>query len=171
MRAHPAGPRHAELVSDSLPAAPPADLNALAQHVWPIGLKRAVSGELMLNGRDVPSLVRDSGTPVFLLDDSDFRSRARAYATAFTGADVFYASKAFSSVALLSWVADEGLGLDVATGGRAGRSPSAPTSPMEQVLFHGNNKSVDELNRAVQRRVSDASSSTRPRRSDVARCC
>ena len=85
MRAHPAGPRHAELVSDSLPAAPPADLNALAQHVWPIGLKRAASGELVLNGRDVPSLVRESGTPVFLLDEADFRSRARAYAMAFAG--------------------------------------------------------------------------------------
>ena len=149
MRAHPAGPRHAELISDSLPAAPPADLNALAQHVWPIGLKRAASGELVLNGREVPSLVRESGTPVFLLDEADFRSRARAYAKAFAGADVFYASKAFSSVALLSWVAEEGLGVDVATGGELAVAERAKF-PMEQVLFHGNNKSVDELTRAVQ---------------------
>ena len=148
MRAHPAGPRHADIVSEALPAAPPADLNALAGHVWPIGMKRAASGELLLNGRSVPGLVADAGTPVFLLDEEDFRSRARAYATAFEGADVYYASKAFSSVAVLGWVAEEGLGLDVATGGELAVAERAKF-PMEQVLFHGNNKSVDELTRTV----------------------
>jgi diaminopimelate decarboxylase len=149
MRAHPAGPRHADLVSEALPAAPPADLNALAERVWPIGLTRVDDGQLALNGRDVPALVADSGTPVFLLDESDFRSRARAYATAFANADVYYASKAFSSVAVLSWVDQEGLGLDVATGGELAVAERAGF-PMERVLFHGNNKSVDELTRAVR---------------------
>jgi diaminopimelate decarboxylase len=149
MRAHPAGPRHADLVSEALPAAPPADLNALAQQVWPIGLKRADHGQLTLNGSDVAALVAESGTPVFLLDESDFRSRARAYASAFADADVYYASKAFSSVAVLSWVAEEGLGLDVATGGELAVAERAGF-PMQRVLFHGNNKSVHELARAVR---------------------
>lgn len=149
MRAHPAGPRHADLVSETLPTSPPADLNALAERVWPLGLTRGGPGQLVLNGVDVTSLVRESGTPVFLLDEADFRTRARAYATAFAGGDVFYASKAFSSVALLSWVADEGLGLDVATGGELAVAERAGF-PMDRVLFHGNNKSVDELTRAVR---------------------
>ena len=148
MRAHPAGPRHGDLVSDSLLAAPPADLNALSGHVWPTGVRRDNSGELELHGHLVSDLARSFGTPVFLLDEDDFRGRARAYADAFTGTDVYYASKAFTSVELLRWVAEEGLGLDVATGGElavAGRADF----PMERVLFHGNNKSVEELTRAV----------------------
>lgn len=148
MRAHPAGPRHGDLVSDAAHTAPPADLNALSGHVWPIGMQRAASGELHLHGHDVPGLVRSFGTPVFLLDEDDFRGRAHTYAGAFVGTDVYYASKAFSSVELLRWVAEEGLGLDVATGGELAVAERAHF-PMERVLFHGNNKSVDELTHAV----------------------
>lgn len=117
MRAHPAGPRHGDLVSEGLPVAPPADLNALSGHVWPEGMRRTSSGDLHLHGRPVADLTHAFGTPIFLLDEDDFRQRAREYAQAFEGADVYYASKAFSSIALLRWVAEEGLSLDVATGG------------------------------------------------------
>jgi diaminopimelate decarboxylase len=152
MRAHPAGPRHADLVSDAIPAAPPADLNALSAHVWPVGVKRAASGELKLNGRPVPALIEQSGSPAFLLDESDFRGRAAAYAEAFSDSDVYYASKAFSSIALVNWVAEEGLGLDVATGGELAVAERAEFPP-ERMLFHGNNKSVAELSRAVKLKV------------------
>ncbi len=152
MRAHPAGPRHADLVSDAIPAAPPADLNALSANVWPLGVKREASGELRMHQRSVPALVEAHGSPVFLLDEHDFRSRASGYARAFDGADVYYASKAFSSVALLGWVAEEGLGLDVATGGELSVAERAGF-PVERILFHGNNKSVAELSRAVHLRV------------------
>ena len=152
MRAHPAGPRHADLVSDAIPAAPPADLNALSANVWPVGVKRPASGELRMHDRPVPALVEAHGSPVFLLDEHDFRSRASRYARAFAGSDVYYASKAFSSVALLGWVADEGLGLDVATGGELAVADRAGF-PVERILFHGNNKSVAELARAVHLRV------------------
>lgn len=149
MRAHPAGPRHGDLVSESSLTSPPADLNALSGQVWPVGMRRAETGELRLHGRPVPDLADEFGTPVFLLDEDDFRGRAQQYATAFEGTDVFYASKAFSSIALLRWVAEEGLGLDVATGGELAVAERADF-PMERVLFHGNNKSVGELTRAVR---------------------
>ncbi len=149
MRAHPAGPRHGDLVSDPSLTAPPADLNALSGQVWPMGVQRCASGELQVHGRRVSELIDEFGTPVFLLDEDDFRSRAREYATAFEGADVYYASKAFSSIALIRWVAEEGLGLDVATGGELAVAERADF-PMERVLFHGNNKSVEELTRAVE---------------------
>jgi diaminopimelate decarboxylase len=135
-------------MNEALPAAPPADLNALAVHVWSLGARRSASGALELNGRDVPSLVSETGTPVFLLDESDVRHRARAYASAFAGADVYYASKAFTSVTFLRWMAEEGIGLDVATGGELAVAERAGF-PMDRVLFHGNNKSVEELTRAV----------------------
>jgi diaminopimelate decarboxylase len=152
MRAHPAGPRHADLVSEAPAAAPPADLNALAPHVWSLGTRRAATGSLEISGRDIRSVVAETDTPVFVLDEVDFRTRSRAYADAFADADVYYASKAFSSVALLRWVAEEGLGLDVATAGELAVAERAGF-PMDRVLFHGNNKSVDELTRAVRRGV------------------
>ncbi len=149
MRAHPAGPRHGDLVADALPAAPPADLNALSSHVWPAGMVRTPSGGMSLHGQSVSELARMHGTPLFLLDEDDFRGRSREYAASFSGTDVYYASKAFTSVALLRWVAEEGLGLDVATGGELAVAERAQF-PMDRVLFHGNNKSVDELAIAVR---------------------
>ncbi len=149
MRAHPAGPRHGDLVSDAVPAAPPADLNAMDGGVWPAGVRRGADGVLTLHGRPFTDLAKAHGTPTFLLDAADFRARAGAYVGAFAGADVYYASKAFSSVDLVRWASEEGVGLDVATGGELAVAERAGF-PMDRVLFHGNNKSVAELSRAVQ---------------------
>jgi len=102
-----------------------------------------------VNGVAIPLLAAEAGTPLFVLDESDFRNRARAYLDAFADADVFYASKAFSSVLLLRWAADVGLGLDVASGGELAVAARAGF-PMDRVLFHGNNKSEAELARAVR---------------------
>jgi diaminopimelate decarboxylase len=86
--------------------------------------------------------------PLFVLDEEDFRWRARGYAQAFEGADVYYASKAFTSTQLLRWVADEGLSVDVATAGELAVALNVKFPP-ERILFHGNNKSDDELHTAV----------------------
>ncbi len=83
------------------------------------------------------------------MDETDFRSRARGYVTAFAGADVYYASKAFSCTAALRWAADEGLSLDVATGGELAIAQAAGF-PGDKILFHGNNKSTAELIAAVE---------------------
>jgi diaminopimelate decarboxylase len=149
MRPHPAGPRHGDLLHEGPPAAPPADLNALVSHVWPRGAERSAEGALAIRGASSVSLVARHGTPLFVLDEEDFRSRAREHVTAFAGADVYYASKAFSCTALLRWVADEGLGLDVATAGELALAERAGFPP-ERVLFHGNNKSITELERALR---------------------
>jgi diaminopimelate decarboxylase len=148
MRAHPAGPRHGDLVGDALPVAPPADLNAVDDGVWPAGVTRSESGELLLHGRPLADLAKEHRTPSFFMDADDFRARARAYAEAFAGGDVYYASKAFTSIDLARWVAEEGVGLDVATGGELAVAERAGF-PMDRVLFHGNNKSLVELSRAV----------------------
>ena len=148
MRPHPAGPRHGELQHEGHPTSPPVDCNAMVAHVWPRGAERSPQGDLAIRGASVVSLAARHGTPLFVLDEEDFRSRAREYVAAFRGADVFYASKAFSCTALLRWVADEGLGLDVATAGELAVAERAGF-PADRVLFHGNNKSVAELERAL----------------------
>jgi diaminopimelate decarboxylase len=145
--AHPAGPRHADVLPEHLPSSPPDDLNGLAPAIWPSSARR-VDGELQLGGVAVPQLVREHGTPALFLDEADVRERARAYATAFDGGEVYYAGKAFLCTAVARWIADEGLNLDVCTGGELAVAVAAGFPP-ERLAMHGNNKSRVELERAV----------------------
>jgi len=148
VRAHPAGPRHADVMPSGLLAPPAADLAAIDPRIWPISASR-VDGVLHLAGMDVRDLAAEYGTPALFLDETDFRTRCRGYAGAFEGADVFYAGKAFLSKAVARWVAEEGLGLDVCTGGELAVALAAGFPPARLAL-HGNNKSVTELRRALE---------------------
>ncbi|MCW2778885.1 MAG: lysA, partial [Frankiales bacterium] len=123
-----------------------ADLDPV---VWPASARRTDDGALELGGVDVRELAAEFGTPAYVLDEADFRARARAWAQAFEGGDVYYAAKAFLCTAVARWVAEEGLSLDVCTGGELAVALRAGF-PVERLLFHGNNKSVAELERAVQ---------------------
>jgi diaminopimelate decarboxylase len=125
--------------------------------VWPRHAARGEDGVLRLAGVDVRDLAEEFGTPAYVLDEDDFRSRCREWREAFspsgrdsgtTEADVYYAGKAFLCTAVARWVAEEGLSLDVSTGGELAVALNAGFPP-ERVLFHGNNKSVGELERAV----------------------
>jgi diaminopimelate decarboxylase len=148
--AHPAGPRHGDVLPADQPPAPPADLNELDATIWPRGARRTEDGVIHLGEVDVRDLAREFGTPLYVCDEADVRSRCREYLDAF-GPDerVFYAAKAFCSRAVLRWVSDEGLGVDVCTGGELEVALSAGVPP-EMITFHGNNKSPDELARAIQ---------------------
>jgi diaminopimelate decarboxylase len=146
--AHPAGPQHADVLPADHPPAPPADLNALHPAVWPRSARRE-DGVLTLAGADVRDLAGEFGTPLFVCDEEDVRARCREYRDAFGGdARVFYAAKAFCSRAVLRWVSEEGLGVDVCTGGELEVALSAGV-PAEMITMHGNNKSLAELERAV----------------------
>jgi len=146
--AHPAGPRHGDVLPADHPPAPPADLNELDSSIWPRGARRA-DGVLTLGGVDVRELADGFGTPLYVCDEDDVRSRCRDYLEAFGPNDrVFYAAKAFCSRAVLRWVSEEGLGIDVCTGGELEVALSVGVPP-EQITLHGNNKSLDELSRAV----------------------
>ncbi len=145
--AHPAGPRHADVLPEPLPSAAPDDLNVLAAGIWPASARR-IDGELHLGGLPVSTLVAQHATPAIFLDEDDVRERARAYATAFAGGDVYYAGKAFLCTAVARWIADEGLGLDVCTGGELAVALAARI-PRDRLAMHGNNKSRAELERAV----------------------
>jgi diaminopimelate decarboxylase len=146
--AHPAGPRHGDVLPADHPPAPPSDVNELHPGIWPRGARRS-DGVLTLGGADVRDLAVEFGTPLYVCDEEDVRSRCRDYLEAFGLDDrVFYAAKAFCSRAVLRWVSSEGLGVDVCTGGELEVALSAGVPP-EQITLHGNNKSLDELSRAV----------------------
>jgi diaminopimelate decarboxylase len=149
MRTHEAGALHADVTqSASSVLRPPADLAALAPAVWPRGSVRGPDGALSIGGVDVRDLAEQYGTPAYICDEADFRSRCRDFAAAFADFDVHYAAKAFCSVAVLRWIAAEGLGLDVCTGGELAVAIRAGF-PADRIAMHGNNKSVAELTRAL----------------------
>ncbi|WP_329138180.1 diaminopimelate decarboxylase [Streptomyces sp. NBC_00670] len=151
--AHPAGPRHADVLPEGrsvASAAPPADPNALDPKVWAQTVARNADGVVTVGGVDVNALAAQVGTPAYVLDEADFRARARAWRTAFGhDADVFYAGKAFLSRAVVRWLDEEGLNLDVCSGGELATALSAGLSP-DRIAFHGNNKTPAEIRRAVE---------------------
>jgi diaminopimelate decarboxylase len=147
VRAHPAGPLHGNISPPTAAGAPPADLGALDPQVWPRSAER-VGGELHLGGRPVTELAREHGTPLFVLDEADFRSRATDFATAFAGGDVHYASKAFLCGQVARWLADDALHLDACSGNELTLALAAGF-PAERIALHGNNKSLVELGLAV----------------------
>ncbi|MFG3683309.1 diaminopimelate decarboxylase [Micromonospora chalcea] len=149
MRAHEAGALHGEIGSRG-PAwlRTPVDVNALVPQLWPRNVARGPAGALTVAGLDVRDLAAEYGTPAYVLDEDDLRERCREFRAAFPDADVYYAGKAFLCRAVVRMIAEEGLFLDVCTGGELATALSAGMPP-ERIGFHGNNKSVAELTRAV----------------------
>lgn len=148
--AHPAGPRHGDVLPEGHYQAPPADLNVLDPKVWSRTVTRGADGVVTVGGLDVNRLAAEFGTPAYVMDEADFRSRARAWRDAFgTDADVYYAGKAFLSKAVVRWLHEEGLNVDVCSGGEL-QVALAAGMPAERIALHGNNKSVHELEQAVK---------------------
>ncbi|MFE4515126.1 diaminopimelate decarboxylase [Kitasatospora sp. NPDC056783] len=148
--AHPAGPRHGDVLPEGHYQAPPADLNALDPKVWSRTVARDAEGVATVGGVDVKRLAAEFGTPAYVLDEEDFRARARAWREAFgTDADVYYAGKAFLSKAVVRWLHEEGLNLDVCSAGELAVALAAGMPP-GRIALHGNNKAVDELDHAVK---------------------
>jgi diaminopimelate decarboxylase len=153
VRAHPAGPRHADVLARSSTAGPrpatPAELNALHPAVWPRGAFRGEGGALCLAGVEVGELAEIYGTPLFVVDEADFRARCAEHAAAFGAPErVHYAAKAFLCSEVARWVDETGLGLDVCTGTELDLALHAGF-PAPRIAMHGNNKSTDELTTAV----------------------
>lgn len=135
---------------------PPADANALAESVWPASAQRDEHGVLSIAGVPVSQLQRDFGTPLYVVDEGEVRANARRTLAAFRAAAephgvqarVYYAGKAFLCAEVVRWVTEEGLAVDVCTGGELAVALAAGADPA-RLGFHGNNKSVDEIENAV----------------------
>ncbi|WIM95637.1 diaminopimelate decarboxylase [Actinoplanes oblitus] len=149
MRAHEAGALHGDLGNRG-PAwlRTPEDVNALVPQLWPRTVTRTDAGALQVGGVQVAELAAGYGTPAYLLDEDDLRGRCREFAAAFAGADVYYAGKSFLCKAVVRIVEEEGLFLDVCSGGELAVALAAGFPP-ERLGFHGNNKSESELRRAL----------------------
>lgn len=128
----------------------------LDPHLWPASTTAGPDGAVSVGGVDLRALAAEHGTPAYVLDEGDFRRRARAFREAFgaafaaigTEVDVYYAGKAFLSTAVARWAADEGLCIDTATGGELAVALRAGV-PGDRIGLHGNNKSDTEIARAL----------------------
>jgi len=134
----------------------PADANSLAPSVWSKNSVRADSGEIVIAGVAATELAERFGTPVYVVDESDVRSRARGIRDAFarefgrvgSSVKVYYAGKAFLSTQVVSWMIADGLNIDVCSGGELAVALAGGADPARLGL-HGNNKSLAEIERAV----------------------
>ncbi|MFA5891323.1 MAG: diaminopimelate decarboxylase [Actinomycetota bacterium] len=120
--------------------------------VLPASARLRPDGHLEIGGCDTVDLAEEFGTPLFVMCEQTFRERARAYLEAYPDADVYYAGKAFLCVAMARMVAEEGLGLDVSSGGEL-HTALAAEFPPDRIVFHGNNKRDDELAMAIDKGV------------------
>ncbi len=111
------------------------------------------AGHLEIGGCDTVQLAQTYGTPLYVLDESMVRARCRAYRLGFEesypDAEVLYAGKALLTTAMCRIVEQEGLSLDVVSGGEL-YTALAADFPAERIYFHGNNKSRQELQMAVE---------------------
>ncbi|MED4017227.1 diaminopimelate decarboxylase [Sutcliffiella cohnii] len=113
-------------------------------------------GHLVIGGVDTIELAKQYGTPLYVYDVELIRSRARQFRNTFQNlgvkAQVAYASKAFSSIAMVQLAAEENLSLDVVSNGELYTALQAGF-PVERIHFHGNNKSYEELVMAVENKI------------------
>ncbi|GAB3711036.1 diaminopimelate decarboxylase [Corynebacterium nasicanis] len=117
-----------------------ADFNDLPAHVWPRNAARQEDGVVTVAGVPLPEIAEEYGTPVFVVDEDDFRSRCQDMARAFGGPEhVHYASKAFLTRTIARWVDEEGLSLDVASLNEL-KIARAADFPAARITAHGNNK-------------------------------
>jgi len=134
----------------------PNDANALAETVWSQNAARTDSGEIAIAGVPAGELAARFGTPLYVVDEADVRSRARGVRASFarefervgSSVKVYYAGKAFLSTQVVAWMLADGLNIDVCSGGELAVALAAGADPARLGL-HGNNKSVAEIDRAV----------------------
>ncbi|MER3405443.1 MAG: hypothetical protein C4289_10050, partial [Chloroflexota bacterium] len=125
---------------------------ALPVELLPASARINAAGHLEIGGIDAVELARRFGTPLYIFDETEIRRRCRAVRAAFQreypDALPIYASKAYLDPFVAHIVAEEGLGLDVVSGGEIGVAQRAGF-PLERAYFHGNNKQREELELAL----------------------
>jgi diaminopimelate decarboxylase len=125
----------------------------VARHLLPITAARAPSGALAVGGVDLVALADETGTPVFVYDEDHLRARCKEAVACFGGGKVAYGTKAFLCKAMAALAAEEGMLLDVSTGGELAVALAAGV-PGDRLVLHGNNKSVPELSAAIESGVA-----------------
>lgn len=124
--------------------------------ILPITSENNQNGHLVIGGNDVLKLREKYGTPLYILDIATIKNKCQSYRNNFTFSDldvgIIYAAKAFICTAMCELIAREGLGLDVSTGGELFIA-LASGFPADRIYFHGNNKSVEEIQYGLESKV------------------
>ena len=139
----------------------PTDLNLLNDKIWPSSATRDSTGEIQIGGVGVGELASKYGTPLYVIDEDEFRSRLNQLNRAFSqparehGINVrmYYAAKALLTTDIARWVMQEGYSIDVASGGELAVALAAGFEG-SKIGLHGNNKSLSEISRAVSNGVN-----------------
>lgn len=148
--ASPATPATAATPAASTPPAAPSAPEAVGPApLWPASARTLPSGEVALGGVPLAELADRFGTPAYVLDEDEVRARARAWRAALPGAGIAYAGKAFLCRAMVRWIDEEGLDLDVCSAGELDLAVHAGF-PAERVVLHGNAKSPADLRAALR---------------------
>ena len=134
----------------------PKDVNAIQAGIWPKSFKRESDGHGSIGGNAVGDLVAEFGSPLYVLDKTEFFDRAKQIIKAFskeaekhgTSAKIYYASKAFLSTEVIRWVDQLGMNVDVSSGGELAVALAGGIDA-KRIGLHGNNKSHSEIGRAV----------------------
>ncbi|WP_299492453.1 diaminopimelate decarboxylase [Acaryochloris sp. IP29b_bin.137] len=123
------------------------------QQILPLSVQVDPAGQMKIGGCFAAELVQQYGSPLYIIDELTLRTACQQYHQSFQrfypgSSQVLYASKAWSCLAVCALVAHEGLGLDVVSGGELYTALQAGVNP-QKIYFHGNNKSVAELEMAL----------------------
>ncbi|MBB3604491.1 diaminopimelate decarboxylase [Mycolicibacterium sp. BK556] len=120
----------------------------LDRRVWPSSTHIDDLGQACIGGVPLTEVADKFRTPTYVLDEGDFRGRIRRYRAALPGVSIAYAGKALLTAAVARWIEQEGLGLDVCSGGELATALAAGVDP-DRIILHGNAKTPDELRDAT----------------------
>ncbi|MGH3524040.1 MAG: diaminopimelate decarboxylase family protein, partial [Mycobacterium sp.] len=117
--------------------------------VWPLTAHADDEGRLCIGDVPLTDIADEFRTPTYVVDEADFRYRARRYRTALRDVEVVYAGKSLLTIAVARWAREEGLGVDVCSAGELATALAGGVEPA-RIIMHGNAKSHDELRAAVR---------------------
>src|ERR1700752_3424446 len=134
---------------DYLPSLHHAAATRIDPAIWPLTAGVDDLGRLCVGEVPLTAIADEFRTPAYVLDESDFRHRLTRYRTTLCNAETVYAGKALLTTNVARWVAEEGAGIDVSSGGELATALAGGVDPA-QIIMHGNAKSLDELNDAAE---------------------
>jgi diaminopimelate decarboxylase len=134
---------------DILPSVGRAAPRRFDPAIWPVTTHADESGQLSIGGVPLTDIADEFHTPAYVIDETDFRDRARRYRRTLRGCEVVYAGKSLLTTAVARWAREEGLGVDVCSAGELAVALAGGVEP-NRIVMHGNAKSTDELRDAVR---------------------
>ena len=139
-------------IFEILPSLRHAATPRIDRAIWPLTARVDELGRLCVGEMPLTEIADEFGTPTYVIDEADFRHRIRRYRAALPEVRLVYAGKALLSTAVAQWVAEEGGGLGVYSGGELATALVAGVVP-NQIVMHGNATTSGELRRAANVRV------------------